>query len=33
MARMKNACEIVVGKPEGKRLMVDLSVDGMIILK
>jgi hypothetical protein len=33
MAEMRNVYKIFIGKPEGKRLLQDLSVDGMVILK
>jgi len=32
MEEMRNAYEILVGKPEGKRNLEDLGVDGEIIL-
>lgn len=34
MAVMKNACKILIEKPEGKKLLIDLgSIERMIILK
>jgi hypothetical protein len=33
MGAIRNACKILVGKPEGKNHSEDLGVDGRIILK
>jgi hypothetical protein len=33
MGNMRNTCKILVGKPEGKNHLVDLGVDGRIILQ
>jgi hypothetical protein len=33
MVEMRNACKILVGKPEGKNHSEDLGMDGRIILE
>jgi hypothetical protein len=33
MGRRRNTCKILVGKPEGKRPLVDISIDGRIKLR
>jgi hypothetical protein len=33
MGEMRNSCQILVGKPEGKRQLKDLVVDAKIILE
>jgi hypothetical protein len=32
MGEMRNACKVLVGKPEGKDHLEDLGVDGRIII-